>query len=60
MEIFHSFFFNIGNYSSEVSNNQQSEAGNEYYITEGVNNFDIKQKMAWNICFTIYPQICFS
>ena len=25
-------------------------------ILPRVNNFDIKQKKAWNICFIIYPQ----
>ena len=25
-------------------------------ILPSVNNFNIKQKLAWNICFIIYPQ----
>ena len=45
-QISHAFLFNIRKYSHEVSN----------IILLRVNNFDIKQKLAWNICFTIYPQ----
>ena len=39
---------------------QRAQRGVEYFLTEGVNDFNIKQKKDWNVCFTIYPQICFS
>ena len=45
-QIFHAFLFNIRNYSPEVIN----------IILPRVNNFDIKQKKAWNICFIICHQ----
>ena len=48
-QVFHAFLFNIRNYSPKVSNIQRQFLPN-------VNNFDIKQKLAWNICFIIYPQ----
>ena len=54
-QVFDAFLFNIRNYSPEVSNIQRCEA--ELNMTlRRVNNFDIKQKSAWNICFIIYPQ----
>ena len=53
--MFHAFSINIRNYSPMVCN-----IWVEYYLTEVLNNFDIKQKIAWNICFTISPSICFS
>ena len=52
---FHAFFFNNRNYSPEVTNIQRREE--ELNITVlRVNNFGIKQKMAWNIYFIIYPK----
>ena len=54
-QVFDAFLFNIRNYSPEVSNIQRCE--DELNMTlPRVNNFDIKQKSAWNICFIIYPQ----
>ena len=51
---FHAFLFNNRNYSPEVRNIQRREE--ELNITLlRVNNFGIKQKMAWNIYFIIYP-----
>ena len=47
-EIFHAFLFNIRNYSPEVINIQQHEAELNIILPR-VNNFDIKQKKAWNI-----------
>ena len=38
----------------EVCNIQRRKA--ELIILTRVNNFDIKQKSAWNICFIMYPQ----
>ena len=54
--IFHAFVFNVRNYSPEVRNIRRREV--EFNITlPKVNNFNIKQKMACNICFIIYiPQ----
>ena len=54
-QIFHTILFNIRNYSLEVSDIQQREAELNI-ILPSVNNFDIKQKSAWNICFIMYPQ----
>ena len=45
-QIFYAFLFNVRNYSPEVMN----------IIFLRVNNFDIKQKKAWNICFIICHQ----
>ena len=45
-QIFYAFFYNIRDYSPEVIN----------IILPRVNNFDIKQKKAWNICFIICHQ----
>ena len=54
-ELFHVFLFNIRNYSPNVINIQQREA--EWNIAlPRVNNFDIKQKRAWNIRFIICHQ----
>ena len=48
--MFHAFLFNIRNYSPEVIKIQRREA--ELNITfPRVNNFNIKQKIAWNIWF---------
>ena len=47
--------FNIRNYSPEVLNIQQREAELNIILVR-VNNFDIKQKKAWNICFIICHQ----
>ena len=54
-QVFDAFLFNIRNYSPEVSNIQRCEAELNMTLLR-VNNFDIKQKSAWNICFIIYPQ----
>ena len=43
-------FFNIRNYSPEVINIQPHEA-KVNIILPRINNFNIKQKKAWNICF---------
>ena len=47
--------FNIRNYSPEVINIQRREAELNIILPR-VNNFDIKQKKAWNICFIIWHQ----
>ena len=55
MQIFRFFVFNTKNYSLEVRNIQRRET--ELNVTlPRVNNFDINQKMAQNICFIIYPK----
>ena len=54
-QLFHTFLFNIRNYSPKVSNIQRREAELNIILLR-VNNFDIKQKSACNICFIIYPQ----
>ena len=54
-QIFHAFLFNIRNYSPEVINIQRREAELNIILPR-VNNFDIKQKKAWNICFIICHQ----
>ena len=47
--------FNIRIYSAEVRDVQRREV--ELSITLlRVNNFNSKQKMAWSICFIIYPK----
>ena len=55
MQIFQAFLFNIRNYSPEVINIQRRKAELNIIIPS-VNNFDIKQKKAWNICFIICHQ----
>ena len=47
--------FNIKNYSPEVSNIQRREVELNIILPR-VNNFDVKQKSAWNNCFIIYPK----
>ena len=54
-QLFLAFLFNIRNYSPEVSNIQRHEAELNIILPK-VKNFNIKQKLAWNICFIIYPQ----
>ena len=54
-QIFHAFLFNIRNYSPEVINIQRREAELNIILPR-VNNFDIKQKKAWDICFIICHQ----
>ena len=54
-QVFRAFLFNIRNCSPEVSNIQRSEAELNIILPR-VNNFDIKQKSAWNISFIIYSQ----
>ena len=53
-QILHTFLFNIGNYTPKVKNIQQHKAELDITLLR-VNNFYIKQKMAWNIYFIIYP-----
>ena len=53
--IFHAFLLNIRNYSPEVNNIQQHGAELNIILPR-VNNFNIKQKSAWNIYFITYPQ----
>ena len=43
------------NYSPEVRNIQQREAELNINLPM-VNNFDIKEKMTWNIYLIIYPK----
>ena len=50
-QVFHAFLFNIRNYSPEVINIQRRKAE-----LQRVNNFDIKQKKAWNICLITWHQ----
>ena len=47
--------FNIQSYSPEVINIQRCEADLNIILPR-VNNFDIKRKKAWNICFIICHQ----
>ena len=54
-QIFHAFLFNTRNYSPEVINIQRREAELDIILPR-VNNFDIKQEKAWNICFIICHQ----
>ena len=54
-QIFHAFLINIRYYSTELINIQQREAELNIILPR-VNNFDIKQKKAWNICFIICHQ----
>ena len=54
-QILHAFLFNIRNYLPEVINIQRREAEMNIILPR-VNNFDIKQKKAWNICFIICHQ----
>ena len=54
-QLFHVLLFIIRNYSSEAINIQRREV--ELNITlPRVNNFDIKQKKAWKICFIVCHQ----
>ena len=50
-----SFLVNIRNYSPKVINIQRREAALNIMLSRA-NNFDIKQKKAWNICFIICHQ----
>ena len=54
-QIFHALLFNMNNYSPEVINIQRRKAELNIILSR-VNNFDIKQKKAWNICFIICNQ----
>ena len=54
-QIFHAFLINIRYYSTELINIQQREAELNIILPR-VNNFDIKQRKAWNICFIIRHQ----
>ena len=51
----HAFLSNVRNYSPEVINIQQRQAKLNIILPR-VNNFDIRQKKAWNICFIICHQ----
>ena len=52
---FHTFYCNIQKYSLKIRNIQQCKV--ELNITlQRVNNFVIKQKKSWNICFIIQPK----
>ena len=53
--MFHAFFLNIRNYSSEIINIQQGKAELNIILPR-VNIFDIKQKKIGNICFIICYQ----
>ena len=46
---------NIRNYSPEVGNIQRRKEDLNITLPR-LNNFNIKQKMARNVCFIIYPQ----
>ena len=50
--MFHVFLFNIRNYSPDANNVQRRKVELKIILLR-VNNFDIKQKMAWNTCFVI-------
>ena len=54
-KIFLAFLFNTRNYSLEVINIQRRKAELNIILPR-VNNFDIKQKKAWNICFIMCYQ----
>ena len=53
-QIFHAFLFNIRNYSPDLKNIQRREA--ELNTLPRENNLDIKQNIAWNICFIMNPK----
>ena len=54
-QIFHAILFNIRNYSPKVIKIQRRQTELNVILLR-VNNFDIKQKKAWNICFIICHQ----
>ena len=54
-QIFQAFLFNIRNYSPEVINIQRREAELNMILPR-MNNFNIKQKSAWNTCFILWHQ----
>ena len=54
-QIFHAFLFNVRNCSPEVIDIQQRQAGLNITLPR-LNNFNIKQNIAWNISFMIYPK----
>ena len=47
------FLFNIINYSPKIINIQRREAELNIKLPR-VNNFDIKKKKGWNICFIVW------
>ena len=53
--MFHAFLFNVRNYSPKVINIQRREAELNSILPR-VDNFEIKQKKTWNICFIIWHQ----
>ena len=53
--MFCAFLFNLRNYSPEVIDIQRREAQLNIVLLI-LNNFNIKQKKAWNICFIICHQ----
>ena len=54
-QIFQAFLFNIRNYSPEVIHIQRREAELNIVLPR-MNNFNIKQKRAWNNCFILWHQ----
>ena len=54
-QIFHSFLWNVRNYSPEVINIQLRKAELNI-VLPWENNVDIEQKKVWNICFIICQQ----
>ena len=55
-QMFRVFLFNIENYSPDVINIQRHKAQLNIILMR-VNNFNIKQKEVWNICFIIRHQL---
>ena len=54
-KIFHTFLFNIRKYLPDDRNIQRRKVKLDVILLR-VNKFDIKQRMAWNICFISQPQ----
>ena len=54
-QILHVFLFNIRNYSPEAINTERHEADLNIILLS-LNDFDIKQKNTWIICFIIWRQ----
>ena len=54
-QIFHAFLFIIRHFSPEVINIQRREEELNIILLR-VNDFDIKQKQVWNVCFIICHQ----
>ena len=58
-QMFQAFLFNIRNHLHTVSNIQRREEELNIILPR-VNNFDIKQKMAWDICECLQGNVNFS